>query len=172
MATIGAIMQFKPNMQRQYTMVNRTGFVVMPVRNRLTPPRTAPPMTQGVRRPYRERLRSEKLPKSRLETSEATAVQALTIPISASGAMPGTCLRCSGRSTMLTIPRPDIHRIPKARKLAPNRNRVFLGTGLPVSGDKSGSFWAATRAALCACRSSELFNIGVVESLIASTSFN
>ena len=165
-------MQFSPNMQRQYTIVSRTGLVVMPVRNRVTPPRTAPPRIHGVRRPYRERLRSEKLPKSRLETSEATAVQALTMPINASGAMPGTSLRCSGSNTTLTIPKPDIHRMPKARKLAPNRNRVFLGTGLPVSGDNSGSLCAAARAALCACRSSESSDAGVVESLMVSTSFN
>lgn len=87
-ATHGAIIAFRPNMHRQYSTVSRIGFVVMPVRNSVTPPSTAPNTIHGVRRPNRERERSEKLPNIRFDTREATAVHAFTMPSSASGSIP------------------------------------------------------------------------------------
>ena len=81
-------MQFRPNMHRQYQNVSSTGLMVVPVRNSVTPPSSAPNTIHGVRRPKRERERSEKLPNIRFDTKEATAVAAFTMPSSASGSMP------------------------------------------------------------------------------------
>ena len=87
-ATSGAIIAFRPTIARQYHTVSSTGLVVVPVRNSVTPPSTAPNTIHGVRRPKRERERSENAPKTRFATSEAMAVAIFTMPSSASGAIP------------------------------------------------------------------------------------
>ncbi len=68
-------------------------------RNRVTPRSTAGREYHGVRRPKRERERSEKLPNIRLATRDATAVNALTMPTNASALTPEMVLLCMGSST-------------------------------------------------------------------------
>ena len=164
MATSGAIMAFRPNMHRQYTMVMSTGLLIMPVRNRVTPPSTAPSRMNGVRRPHLERERSDSVPNSRLETSEAMAVQALMVPTKPSTLSPAIPCRCLVSNTEETIPRPLIHSRPNTRKPAPKRNSVTLSIVLPVSGDSAGFFSAAAIFALYAAKRSSA--VAVIASLI------
>lgn len=79
-----------------------------------------PAAIQGVRRPNMERVRSDRFPTSRLETSEASAVAEFStakIASLESGAI--SVSRC-GNSTAATTCRASIQHREKMKKAAPN----------------------------------------------------
>ena len=121
----------------------------IPTAKSVTPPRMPPHTTQGVRRPRRERVRSEKLPKTRLEIRETTAVIALIVPRRASGLSTPRSLRRWGRRTEAMMLRPSAHRTEMRRNPAPKRIMVLLGRGRPVSGARVEGA-AASSAVGCA----------------------
>ena len=116
------------------------------------PPRTPPQTTQGLRLPKRERVRSERLPKTRLETSETRAVTALIEPRRAVGLSTPMSLRRWGRSTEATVLRPMAHSREMPKKPTPKRISVERLSGTPVSGARlEGEGGAAVSTAVDSC---------------------
>jgi len=116
------------------------------------PPRMPSHTTQGLRLPKRERVRSERLPKTRLETSETRAVTALIEPRRAVGLSTPMSLRRWGRSTAATAFRPMAHSREMPKKPTPKRTSAERLGGAPVSGARlegAGGAVASTAVDFC-----------------------
>lgn len=134
-ATAGASIMFRPTIEMQYENARITGLANIPTPNKPKPPTIPPSTIHGVRRPKRERVRSERFPNTRFETRETIAVTALMVPSIASGlSTPMSFNRC-GRSTDATVAKPIAHRSEMQKKPIPNRMRTLRFNVRPVSGE-------------------------------------
>src|SRR6478609_6727721 len=156
-ATAGASIMFRPTMLMQYDSVISPGLVRTPIANSEAPPMMPPARIHGVRRPNRLRVRSDRLPNTRLDTSETIAVIALMEPRRVSGESTPMSRRRCGSRTAATICRPTIQSRPYAKNPAPKRRVRARVNGAPVSGAMSSRVEGAPSGATVACASMRTF---------------
>lgn len=135
-------------MHRQYMKMMSVAVGICPVAASVIAARTVPAMIHGVRRPSLERVWSDRLPNTRLETRPTMAVTEFSVPTAASGFATPMSLNSWGSSTVATTYRPVLHSRPKARNPTVNRMLFVFAMLVDMIDDLLLVFGAASVGAL------------------------
>ncbi len=109
----------------------------MPIRNSEMPATMPPDAIHGVRRPKIERVRSDMLPTTRLEISEANAVAEFSTPKMASLLSGAISAKRCGSSTAATICNASIHANENTKNATQKRVLSILESSLACSAGRA-----------------------------------
>ncbi len=109
----------------------------MPRNYKPIPETIQPTKIHGVRRPQRDRVRSDKDPQTNPTNNETTDVTDVMVAKAAVGLPIPASLMCCGNRTVPLTPKAAELSIPYRVKAIKKRMVIALENGLPVSGDNS-----------------------------------